>query len=98
MEATREGLRKWVNLQWHNFEDLPAFGPDVIAAADAAIGAYSLWFFDPLFSHLGFRLRDLHNGPISHLGLNFFNDIDHLIKNIVPQDAHTLLAGHRLLH
>src|ERR1700758_1985782 len=83
----------------NNLEDFAVLGPDIIAAANAAIGADRLRLLDALLAHLRLGLRDLHDSPVTHLRLTNLHHIDHLVQRIFRYTVEKAgFANHGLFH
>ncbi len=65
-----------------DLEDVAVAGPDVEGAADAAVGADGLGALDALVAHFGFHLGQGEDGAVAGVGLDAFDDLDHVVEDL----------------
>ncbi len=84
-----------------HLENVPVLGtcPDIERAAHAAVGAHRLGDRVAGFAHGGFGLRDLQNGPVTHLRLDRFHQVDQLLERLRGPAGHIAgLPDHGFFH
>ncbi len=80
-------------------QDVSVFGPNIKAAADAAIGADGFGSADSRFTHGRFRLRNLQDCSIARVRLDAFYDIDHAVHRSLRQSGQeTGVPDHGFFH
>ncbi len=63
-----------------DLEDVAVFGPDLVGAADGAVGADGFGDFGALRAHLSFHLGEREDGPVADWRFDAFDDVDHLVE------------------
>ena len=82
-----------------DFEDVAVAGPDVEAAADSAIGADGFGFLDAELAHVRFEFREGEDGAVAHLGLDVFDDLDHVVEGFGGEVGEVAgVADHGFFH
>ena len=82
-----------------DFQDVAVLGPDIEAAADAAIGADGLGAADARFAHGRFGFGNLHDRAVAGLRLDAFDHVDHAVERRLRQRGEEAgVAEHRFFH